>query len=405
MSLPWSPSSIACVLVPHFALRVAVLHHPDLDGHPLVLGSAVDERPRVRDISPEARARGIHPGLSVREATALVPELVIVPADPVREAQIADELTDRLERLSPLVEHITPGTVYVDLRGSAWTLGPPAVAARRLLAAVSPVLRPRVGIAPGKFAALIAARRTPPGRSTIVPAERVAASLAEAPAEWLPLPPETQALLRQLGLPTMSALAALPAAAVAARLGPAGRRAWLLASGRTDWEDRSIQPTKKEQAVREEIDLPHATVDRPALLRYLALLVQRACMRPEVQGRGIRRVTVRAALDGGSSWERVIALKGATGADRLEEVLQLRLGSVNLPRPATALWLELAGITTVAARQETLPGLRPQQPRTLIDAIRTLSASYGASPVYTIVGVEPWSRIPERRYALARYEP
>ena len=57
------------------------------------------------------------------------------------------------------------------------------------------------------------------------------------------------------------------------------------------------------------------------------------------------------------------------------------------------------------SRQELLIGLRPRQVRPLVNAARQLKARYGVSPLFRIVEVEPWSRIPERRHALMPYDP
>src|SRR5262245_13087137 len=130
-----SPARVACLLVPHFALRVALLERPELDGAPLVLGPPAGGRSVVQDATPEAAARGIRPGLSLREATALCPEAVVLAPNPVREADVAARLLERLERLSPVVEAdaTVAGGWYVDLAGLERHLGPAEVAAARLL--------------------------------------------------------------------------------------------------------------------------------------------------------------------------------------------------------------------------------------------------------------------------------
>ena len=44
-------------------------------------------------------------------------------------------------------------------------------------------------------------------------------------------------------------------------------------------------------------------------------------------------------------------------------------------------------------------------PPTLRDAVKELRLRLGHSPLYRVVEVDPWSRIPERRHALLRFEP
>ena len=395
---------IACVQIPHFALRVALLERPDLDGTPLVLGPPAGARPIVRDATPEAAARGVRPGLGLREVVALCPEAVVLPPHPLREATARDRILAGLEALSPAVEPDPdrPGCCYVDLGGSARRLGPPALAAERLLATVPPVLRPRVGIAPGKFAARVAAGRAKPGGVRVVPPDRTAAFLAGETVAWLPLPPETVRRLERLGIRTLGDLAALPVPKVAARFGPAGRRAWELAGGR---DDDPVRPRERPEVVAEALELPAPATSRETFLLALRRLVRRAFARPSLRGRGARLARLRAVLEGGGSWEKAVALKAPAGETRLLEVLRLRFAAVELPGPVAALALELAGLTTEAAHQEALAGLRPGRPRPLVEAARQLKARYGVAPLYRIVEVEPWSRIPERRHALIRYDP
>ncbi|MDQ3512992.1 MAG: DNA polymerase Y family protein, partial [Chloroflexota bacterium] len=137
--------SVACLCIPNFALRVALLGRPELDGAPLVLGAPPESRPVVLDASPEAVARGVRPGMLLREVTALCPGATVFAPDPLREADVAADLVSRLDDLSPAVEldPDDPGLVYIDLVGSERLLGSPEAAARQVLAAAPPLLRPR----------------------------------------------------------------------------------------------------------------------------------------------------------------------------------------------------------------------------------------------------------------------
>jgi DNA polymerase-4/protein ImuB len=44
-------------------------------------------------------------------------------------------------------------------------------------------------------------------------------------------------------------------------------------------------------------------------------------------------------------------------------------------------------------------------PPSLREAVRELKLKLGHSPLYRVVEVDPWSRIPERRHALLNFEP
>jgi nucleotidyltransferase/DNA polymerase involved in DNA repair len=395
---------IACVVVPHFSLRVAILDRPELDGMPLVLGATTGGRPTVLDRTPEAAARGIQRGMALRETIALCPEAVVLPPDPLRDEAALARLVAGLETLSPAVEvdPDRPGCCYVDLRGLGRRLGPPDTAAQRLLATVPPALRPRIGVGPGKFAARVAAGRAAPGGCRVVTSESVAAFLAGEPVSWLPLPPATVRRLERLGLRTLGELAALPGSAIAAQFGGAGRHAWSLARGH---DEEPVCPATPPVRVIEEVELPIPATTRETLLVALAELALRAFARPPLQGRHVRQARLRARLEGGGSWEQIATLREPGGRRRVVEALGYRLQALTTPAPVETLRLELVGLIDETGRQEGLPGLRSRRPRQLAEATRQLRQRFGDPGLYRVMEVEPWSRIPERRHALVRFDP
>jgi len=399
---------IACLLIPHFPLRVALLERPDLDGAPLVLGPAAGGRPLVHDATPEAAARGVRPGQSLREVTALCPEAIILPPHPVRETAALDQIVAALEAVSPSVEpdpNPAGGGVccYVDLLGLERLLGPPPRAAERLLRTVPPVMRPRLGVAPSKFAARVAATRAAPGGVRIVASAEVSTFLADAPTSLLPLPAETHRRLDRLGLRSLGELAALPAAAVQARFGKPGRQAWDLARG----DDPSpVIPRPHLETVVETLTLPDPATSLDSLLVALTRLALAAFDQPALRDRQVRQARLRAALEGGGAWEQTSTLREPGGRQRVITALGYRLqGVAALPAPVTTLTLVLSGLLTAGGRQAELPGIRPRQTAPLAEASHHLKQHYGEPMLFRVMEVEPWSRIPERRRALIAYDP
>ena len=395
---------IACLCVPNFALRVALLGRPELDGAPLVLGAPPEGRPIVLDATPEAVARGVRPGMLLREVTALCPGATVFAPDPLREADVAADLVARLDDLSPAVEldPDDPGLVYIDLAGSERLLGTPEAVARRVLEVTPPLLRPRLGVGPGRFPARVAAGLAAPGTTSIIDPAGVAAFLAPVAVGWLPVPPDMHRRLERLGIRTLGDLAALPAGPVAARFGPAGRRARDLAQGR---DDTPVRPRPRQETVIETIELPAPATSRETLLIVVRQLVGLAFGRARLRGRAVRQVRLRARLEGGRSWEQVATLKEPVSGEEMGDVLRRRFGAVTIPGPIEAVELALSGLTREVSRQGTLDGFRARRLAPLDEAVHHLKYRYGRSPVYRIVEVEPWSRIPERRHALISYDP
>ncbi len=396
---------IVCLRVPCFALRIALLDQPHLDGHPLVLSNPRSGRAQVLDATPEALEKGIRPGMTLKEATALCPGAIILMPDPVRETTITKQIQDRLDQVSPLVEpdDDEEGCWYIDLNGLERYYGSFTNAAQRLIECVHPILRVRAGAASGKFTARVAAGIAGAGDLRTVADDEKASFLADAAISWLPLPPETIRELERLGIPTLGDLARLPGRKVAARFGPAGRRAWDLAHGR---DDRPVVSPPRVQSVVEHLVMPSPVVSREMLVVGLRQMVTRAFSTPALRGRHVRQVALRAVLEGERrSWERTLTLKEPCGPERLIKALDLRLHTIELNGPVESLTLELSGIVDEVARQEAFPLMGPRATAPLTDAIHQLKQRYGLSPMYHVVEVEPWSRIPERRHALITYDP
>ena len=151
--------------------------------------------------------------------------------------------------------------------------------------------------------------------------------------------------------------------------------------------------------------MPAPMASREMLMLAIRQLVIRAFNRPALKHRQIRQSRIRIAIEGGQSWERELTFREPVGSQRLIETLRSRLQAIELPGPAEMIDLDLIGIVNEIATQELIPLLRPKRDRPLIEAARQLKQRYGESPLAHIVEVEPWSRIPERRFALISYDP
>lgn len=395
--------AIACLRIPHLELRIALLDRPELDGLPLILGNPESGRAVVLDATEEATTKGVRIGMTLREATSLAPEAIVIMPNPALESHVSLDILTLLENYSPLVEpdEREQGCWYIDLIGLDRHYATPIQAAEKLLGCVHPIMRPRAGVAATRFTARIAARVAKQRQVHAVTEGTERDFLAKAPIDWLPFPPEMTHQMQRLGLTTLGALARLPPARLAARFGPDGRLAWELATG-TD--SRLIMPRTREETVVEELEMPTPAVSREMLMVGIRQLVHRAFTRSALAGKQVRQVTLRAFLENRRSWERPMVLKEPCGQHALIDALMLRLYALELPGPVEAIAIQLSGIVTAIAKQNMLPTLRPRYEEPLHSAVDQLKHRYGLSPIYRIVEVEPWSRIPERRHALMPFE-
>ena len=430
----WPDIRVACVWIAQLPLRVEILRHPAWDGRPLVLGGAPGERKVVQLCSPEAEAAGVRPGLPLREVVPLCPEAIVLQPDPVRTASVLEAVLSDLQRVSPAVEPADDGYFFLDLRGLQAMYGELAALEEAIHAAVPALLRPRLGFANGKFASAVAARifnsrwREPltsgpdsPSASSrwrepltsgpdsaslnacVVPASETQTFLAPLSVRHLlMLDADVHHRLELLGLRTIGDLAALPFNAVQAELGPSGARAWRLAHGK-DTEPVVARPVQAAVQDGLRFDDPLGSVD--AVMAAIDQLLAHTYSQPALQGHSVRQVRLRALLSDGTSWERLYTFKEALSTrDAARRALKSKLDLPNglPPAPIEELALELLGLGGEAARQPGLFVARARQLVEIAEAARQLRARYGRVPLYHAIEVEPWSRIPERRWALVQ---
>lgn len=427
---------IACAHLPRFELSVAAggraaVERSTLAGRPLAVaaqapaGGGGVRGGRVGEVSAAAEARGVAAGMALAEALVRCPELELVPADPLGVAEAWEAVLLALEALGAAVESASPGLVYFALDGLLRLhrgLDQLLDATRRACAAGPGGGSPRIGVGPTRFYALAAALAARPRRGRNV--------LHGGPASirhWLGEQPlalllhdervaELHAPLRRLGLRRLRELDALGADALSDRFGAVGGRAHRLVRG----EEEPLAPRQPPERVGESLQLDEADAG-PALERVLLVLVQRLLARRERDGRALRSATISARLLEGGTWRQTVVFRRAT-ADGTRICLALAPQLARLPAPAESLRLEVDRFGPPLAEQDQLPGVgagagvgadggasgldsaaRQLGRARLSEAIDQARTAAGPDAALRVVLVEPDSRVPERRSALAPF--
>jgi hypothetical protein len=119
----------------------------------------------------------------------------------------------------------------------------------------------------------------------------------------------------------------------------------------------------------------------------------------------VRKAIVRAGLDGGGSWELPVAFREAI-SDPRDAWFAIKNAIARHPpeRPVEELEVELTGLSSESGKQAAMFDSRGKLWRQVEEAVRQLGVQDEAqdrAPIGKIIPIEPWSRIPERRAALA----
>ena len=398
MNLP----SIACLAIPSLSFAVELAERPALAAEPAALVD--DAGVRVVEVTSKARAYGVRPGLTVREAAALCPPLVVVEPRPAYVQRIAEALVEAMASVSPVIEEAEPGIVFADLRGTERLIPRLGDLERIAFASTPRGLQPRLGVADHRFTARMAALRARPREALAVHASDAAEFLAPEHVSHLPLEDEAIERLLLLGIENCGHLARLPRHAVEAQFGPAGGLAWLAASGE-DPTPLTPRPWERERVI-EQVQAEPPLVSKEAVTLALEQLLGRALRHPRVRNRFVRTLRIRCETERGQLWERLQVLREPSGdRARLWTALRPHVEYAEFPGPIARIELELAGLTAESARQQSLFQEQTRRREQLDEMVRHLKVRFGTSPVARVVAVEPWHRLPERRFALLDYDP
>jgi len=404
----------ACVWIPLFPLRCEEARREGLAGFPSAL-LAPDTTRKLWQVSPLARHTGVKPGMTVSQAIGLCPTLRLLEPDPVHYDEQFAKLLSALTEVSPVVESAELGIAYVGTDGLEGIYG----SAEKIVEAIKRTLECwnvgmseassfRLGWGVGKFTAWVAASRAKRSEAIVVPIGEEQKFLASQPIAVLPLDPDIHRRLRQLGIRTLGALAALPEEAIAAQFGSVGRRLWLLAAGRIT--ERVVGRITPEPIVA-ALTFFTPIGERELLIHSLDQLIARALRHPRRIGWRVHALRLRADMEGGGSWLATILLKDPTAdGTRIAAPLKTRLEQSSPTGAVERLILEFTAFAPGTSElqlfaRDAQAAARAGQQRALQSAAREIRMRIKRSSLYHIIEVQPWSRLPERRYALIDYEP
>ncbi|MGY0466615.1 DNA polymerase Y family protein [Kitasatospora sp. cg17-2] len=278
----------------------------------------VHERGRILAASRAAREAGVRRGQKLRSAQALAAGLEVHERAPDAEAQLFEPVADAVAALAAHLEVLRPGMVALPAAGAARFHGGEHALAEKVVDAVEAVGHEcRVGIADGVLAAQLAARAgriVAPGASASFLAPLPVAELGDA---------KLADLLGRLGITSIGAFAALPAASIADRFGRTGAAAHRLARG---LQARPVvaRPPGADLTAEQRFEEPHDTVE--PLVFAARALAEHLHTALAAHGLGCERFDVEVDCADGTgatrAWRHEGALSTGAVAERVRWQLQ-----------------------------------------------------------------------------------
>ncbi len=379
--------------------RVAVLWCPHW---PVVVAGAAPNEPvmvlhanRVVAHSLAAAADGIAVGQRRRDAQARCPLVRIEQHDPMRDARAFERVVQAVAAIVPRIEITEPGTLTFMARGPSRYFGGDAAMAGTVtrLASEAAGLTSGgsfgLGIADGRFAAGVAARRAARNGEPMVIAagqQAAAAFLAPLPVRMLTVvagvPAEFVQLLGRLGVHHLGSLAALPVLDVSARFGPLGTFSHRIASGGDDRLPGTHEPSVG-LAIQRVFEEP---VHHSDILVFVARqLAEELVGQLAADGRVCTRLVVTAETEHSETseriWYRSSGLSAAAMVERVRWQVEAWAQQETLTAGVTLLRLDPVEVRSDDGVQLGLWGGRTQADDWAVRAVARMAAVAGEQQV------------------------
>jgi len=387
---------ILCVMLPHFQWRCEALRRPDIAGKPAIIvqskgvGSSqkivIDHSPGLDDLAY---------GLPVQQALARHDDVIILQSDIPHYRAIFTRILNALEQVSPLVEGADTGCVYIGADGLQLIFPDDSALAGAVRSVVAD-FAPQIGLAANKFLASLAAQR---GTATDFKAldGDVAPFLKDLSCDVLPVSLKSKGKLHEFGVHTLGQVSAMSPGPLQAQFGPEGRHIWQLSRG---IDDTPLKPRFMEEVIEESVTLSSVTVSMDAIVTTAESILVAVLPAIVSRGLGVRSLALWTRTWNAESWEKSITFK-EPAMDVKSIIFRLKrlLEEYPQPGPVEQLGIKVERLGFPRGRQKSLfSDIRAKEH--LAEDIKQLELKLGNPQVYQVKEIEPWSRIPERRYAL-----
>jgi DNA polymerase-4 len=375
-------------------------------GKPTAVAGSVELRKGILVTSSyEARARGVRTGMTVRQAKALCPELLLIAPDFDLYRRYSRAFMKIAGNYTPLVEAVSIDECFLDVTGSGQFGTPLEIAEmirRRVREELS--LPCSIGVAPNKLLAKMASDMRKPDAVNVLRRRDVPALLWDKPCQTLyGIGPKTADKLRRLlNVRTIGELAATDVKLLREKFGVYGEWMKRAAYG---LDDSPVQPlSERAKSIGHTTTLPADLTERHQYRRVLLNLADQTTRRLRKQGLmcntvqivirdpAMKTITRASGLDAPTDAADVVYRMACRLMDEhWQEGDPVRLLGITLqnlsPKPDTAVQLDLFSYD-----------LEPKRDK-LVETVDRLRDKFGEDAILTagMLGNDPSSLIRNKK--------
>lgn len=282
--------------IPSFEIALARRQDAALRHQPVAIAPTHHARACVREVSPEAYGDGLRPGMSVELARRLCPAVRLLPPDPARIGLASREIQHIVAEFAPVCEPVRPGHLFLDLTGTHRLFGPAVDTAFRI---EQEIIRRQnltgvAGIGTNKLVSHAAGTIVQPPQLCEIRPGFEQSFMATIPTTILfnihhVFSPISLALLEDLNLRTLGAIADIPLPHLQLVLGPA---AVLLHQWAHGIDPSPVLPPMQQICIERSRSVSPDEIDDNRLLGLLYGLLEQICRILRRQQRVCGRLTL-----------------------------------------------------------------------------------------------------------------
>lgn len=351
----------------------------DVD-EPLVVVLQEGPRRRILACNEAAAAAGIHSGLALKSAYAIVPDLVVNEYDEDEQQQHLEQLTLWALSYSSWITPHAPNTVLIEIQASLKLFGGLEALLKIIREDVQhQALTVRMGVAPTPSAAQLFATA---GQSTPVRSRSALGQvLAPIPVEYLPLDAFTFKGLRQSGIRQIGQLMRLPAASLTRRFGNTCMDLLYKLDGRLPEPQQAFVPPK---TFSQAADLPLEAPDTNALAFPLNRLLSALGGFLRASDLGVRHLDIQLYHHKQAPTVVTLRFLDATASSQhLFRIATERLGNTVLSSPVIRIRLDSQELAPIERGAKDLFQKSQAQASSIQQVLDNLMARLGRDALYT----------------------
>lgn len=273
MFTPLATRSVVHFDLDAFFVNVEYLRNTGLRGKPIAVGGHSD-RGVIACCSYEARRFGVHSAMPTRLAKRLCPELVIIRGDMDSYSRFSNMVTEIIESEVPLFEKSSIDEFYIDMTGMDKFFGTSRfVQQLRKKIIKESGLSISHALATNKLISKVATNECKPDGQIEIRPGNEKLFLAPLPIEKMPMVGnQTAALLRRMGVETISILSQIPVEMMINLLGKNGIELWRRSQG---IDETPVVPYHEQKSIGTENTFETDTIDMKYLNKELVRMTEK----------------------------------------------------------------------------------------------------------------------------------